>query len=833
MFDNREKTARHEAPKGRHAYWLVRTPLILLAAILVALGGLFFHSYAPPASAQSASPVWEAMLTPKFHTSATHFPSETPITARGCFRGRTVTATVPCDDQLTDNEFTVGGATYSFTDVYWSQHKGVGRLQAILNAVPNAELQSLSFCVGPNAFRIDSDKLIVNTYFDAGWTTDVPTPLSIGEHCSRPVANSSLTLTTNQVNNRFTEGAVIVITGKLDQAVSAPTDYTASVQGRTAWKSPGISLGSSTAGVGRIASGQDTFKVHLHTHGDDNPGMTETIGVIVKVDNARDGTFSLTQTIPITIVEDDSCEINITASDATPTEGEEVSLTIEHRDTNMYSSGLLVNTTTAGTARREHFWLRNPGGGRDMPWYLGLDGVASEEWEDWDYNIDASSQVQVVNFLNRFVLDRTYNSFILDQPRTLHLQTRKDDIADDGETVIITAEAPNSPGCRGTLTLTIRDASGQQAGGQQDGGQGGSCENCGTGGDTGAVSQDQSQYADLIAKMYDWRNDPQWVDYKSHTDRWDRALLAFGEAVSDSSLTAMTAAEAQAFADSGMTRWVEVAAALQERESAGQQQQPAQGQEPPAQPPVQPNRAPTVSGAMADVTITSESGTRQASLSGVFDDADGDSLTISAASSNDAVATVTVASDGTTLTVSAQSRGTATITATADDGNGGTVEDSFTVTVKAAPVVSVSIADLSDLEAGTSRVISLSGVFDDGDGDSLTVTAASSNGAVATVAVASGGASITVSGVAEGTATITVTAEDSDGNRVSDTFDVEVVKAPEPAPETSDIVERYDANGDGRISKSERQQALDDFYAGKLTQSELIEVIKAYAASSG
>ena len=76
---------------------------------------------------------------------------------------------------------------------------------------------------------------------------------------------------------------------------------------------------------------------------------------------------------------------------------------------------------------------------------------------------------------------------------------------------------------------------------------------------TTASMQRTNPHAALIAQMYEWRNDPKWVAYKSHTDRWDRALKAFGETVADASLTAMTAAEAQAFADSGMSRWVEVA----------------------------------------------------------------------------------------------------------------------------------------------------------------------------------------------------------------------------------------------------------------------------------
>ena len=76
-------------------------------------------------------------------------------------------------------------------------------------------------------------------------------------------------------------------------------------------------------------------------------------------------------------------------------------------------------------------------------------------------------------------------------------------------------------------------------------------------------------YAALIARMVEWRNDPKWASYKPHTDRWDRALLAFGESVADSSLTPMTAAQAQAFADRGWTRWVEVAKALREIEGDG------------------------------------------------------------------------------------------------------------------------------------------------------------------------------------------------------------------------------------------------------------------------
>ncbi|MCY4580615.1 MAG: fibronectin type III domain-containing protein, partial [Chloroflexi bacterium] len=39
----------------------------------------------------------------------------------------------------------------------------------------------------------------------------------------------------------------------------------------------------------------------------------------------------------------------------------------------------------------------------------------------------------------------------------------------------------------------------------------------------------------------------------------------------------------------------------------------------------------------------------------------------------------------------------------------------------------------------------------------------------------------------EGTATVTVTARDADGSRISDAFDVSVVRAPEPEPEPVEL----------------------------------------------
>ena len=69
-----------------------------------------------------------------------------------------------------------------------------------------------------------------------------------------------------------------------------------------------------------------------------------------------------------------------------------------------------------------------------------------------------------------------------------------------------------------------------------------------------------------------------------------------------------------------------------------------------------PNNPPAVSAAIADATIVNESGTHEASLPGVFTDADNDALTITASSSDTAKSTVSVSADGSALTVSAKQR---------------------------------------------------------------------------------------------------------------------------------------------------------------------------------
>ncbi|WP_342563109.1 S-layer homology domain-containing protein [Paenibacillus sp. FSL R7-0345] len=191
-------------------------------------------------------------------------------------------------------------------------------------------------------------------------------------------------------------------------------------------------------------------------------------------------------------------------------------------------------------------------------------------------------------------------------------------------------------------------------------------------------------------------------------------------------------------------------------------------------PPVPVNHAPTVANSISNLNKSVDDGVQTADLSSVFADLDGDTLSFSAVSSNPGVSTVSVS--GSTLTIVPVSAGTTTITVTADDGNGGTVDASFTavftapVPVNNAPTVANNISDLNkSIDDGT-QTTDLSSVFSDEDGDALTLSAVSSNPGVATVSVS--GSTLTIVPVSAGTTTITVSANDGNGGTVDATFTV-------------------------------------------------------------
>ncbi len=91
--------------------------------------------------------------------------------------------------------------------------------------------------------------------------------------------------------------------------------------------------------------------------------------------------------------------------------------------------------------------------------------------------------------------------------------------------------------------------------------------------DDDAIS-DTAVTPELVAKVRSYAAETH--EGQTHVDRWKRVLAAFGDT---NGYTAMTAAEAQAFADRGWTRWDPVAVALREIESTENIRQPQQDEQ--------------------------------------------------------------------------------------------------------------------------------------------------------------------------------------------------------------------------------------------------------------
>ena len=197
---------------------------------------------------------------------------------------------------------------------------------------------------------------------------------------------------------------------------------------------------------------------------------------------------------------------------------------------------------------------------------------------------------------------------------------------------------------------------------------------------------------------------------------------------------------------------------------------------PPPPPPPPANRAPTAVGSIEAQTIPAgESVT--VDVASNFSDPDGNTLSFSAASSDEAVATASVS--GSSVTINGIAAGEATVTVTASDPAGLTATQSIGVTVEAvnqAPVAEGMIDDQT-LLVGAEATVDVTASFSDPDDDELTYAATSSDTTVATVSAE--GAMVTVTAVAPGSATVTVTASDAGMLSASQEFGVTVVEANE------------------------------------------------------
>ncbi|WP_420616083.1 Ig-like domain-containing protein [Candidatus Palauibacter sp.] len=203
--------------------------------------------------------------------------------------------------------------------------------------------------------------------------------------------------------------------------------------------------------------------------------------------------------------------------------------------------------------------------------------------------------------------------------------------------------------------------------------------------------------------------------------------------------------------------------------------------DPPPLPPLSPPPpvAPVTVGSIPAQVMT-EGQSVTVDVSPFFRDPDGGTLTYAAASSAEAVLTVSLT--GSNLSITAVARGTATVTVTATDPDGLTATQSAGVTVEAANQAPEAVGTIpaQAITVGQTATVNVASFFSDPDGDALGYSAASS--AAGVVSVSMSGSVLTLVGVADGTATVTVTARDPEGLTAAQNVAV-TVEAANQAPE--------------------------------------------------
>ena len=223
----------------------------------------------------------------------------------------------------------------------------------------------------------------------------------------------------------------------------------------------------------------------------------------------------------------------------------------------------------------------------------------------------------------------------------------------------------------------------------------------------------------------------------------------------------------------------------------------------------QPNRAPEVADAIPDITVDAGR-TSRVSMFFYFDDPDRDRLTYAAATSDDAVATVTVS--GSSVRVAGVARGTAEITVTARDPGGLEAQQSFTVTVPNSAPEAVADIPPDTVNVGETTTVELSAYFTDPDGDALSYAAEPfwEDRVRATVS----GSVMTLEGLEGGRSSITVTARDPDGLETSQRTYLTVIQPNRPPEATGTI-------GDETVEVGDTETVFLGFYFDDPDRDEL------------
>ena len=215
--------------------------------------------------------------------------------------------------------------------------------------------------------------------------------------------------------------------------------------------------------------------------------------------------------------------------------------------------------------------------------------------------------------------------------------------------------------------------------------------------------------------------------------------------------------------------------------------------------PAQANNAPATNGTIPDQTVTVGGSATTVDVSSYFNDADNDTLTYTATSSDTVKATVSVSNA--TVSITAVAAGSATITVTATDPGGLTATQTFSVTVSQLnrpPVAVSTIPDQSLAVGGASVSVDVSSYFNDPDGDSLSYNFSFSDSSKMNASVT--GSTVLFTGVAAGTVTVTVTATDTSDLFASQTFSVVIGSQNRPPVAVGTIPDQSLAVGGASVS---------------------------------
>jgi hypothetical protein len=199
------------------------------------------------------------------------------------------------------------------------------------------------------------------------------------------------------------------------------------------------------------------------------------------------------------------------------------------------------------------------------------------------------------------------------------------------------------------------------------------------------------------------------------------------------------------------------------------------------------NNSPTVANPIADQTATESTAFSFQFADNVFNDADAtDTLTYTSTLSGGTALPAWLSFDTATRTFSGTPAnsdvGTISVRVTANDGNGGTVNDDFNIVISAAaagnttPTLANAIPDQTAIQNQAYDFQFDANAFNDTDGDTLSYTATLADGSALPTWLNFNGPTRTFAGTPAdtdlGTINILITADDGNGGTVTDTFEM-------------------------------------------------------------